>query len=472
MRRTITFAITIAIAAWVALPTTMSASATTVAAPRAASPCSGHATFTLDIASAAKVRIVVGKSKKARPAGTAQAQKLANEISGGDAPTPCDAPVSEWDQATLDEIQGMIDSGDTEGAVQYINDLVDSITVPDASASTTRRAPRNADPCSGFGVSDITLPSDVPFSLGLAAKAQLVGDDAAAIKASAKAIAVLEAFARSGANGQAQTIGDWLRLAAQLQTLGADDALSNQMLANAQGVAKDAYDQYNKAKCRQTKESVNCYFRAAMAMMLLGNEPEPSMKDMQEAAMAAVDLNKGRRPRGCVETYSFQWRMSSQVDSSQYLTMDTGPIVFDAEWGKITSDNTGPLTLSTVKNANCWEKTDEGGWRSSGTADVTGGSFPYRVTGTDIDNTLRLRFLQDGAWRVTGSGNTGCQFLIALADQLLNGFPEALRQGIEMPAGVKTFEFDDISYAYDEPTGLNLKTHWYFSLKLLKSSSR
>ncbi|MFM7210482.1 MAG: hypothetical protein ACKOYQ_00530, partial [Actinomycetota bacterium] len=331
-----------------------------VAATPAAVACIDAVPLAFDVANAARVPIVVGKAKKPRPAGPARAQALANSLADESAPSVCTMPVAEWEQSLLDEIQSYFDAGDTQTALDYLSGAIEGISVPEADATALRNKPRLADACSGFGLSEFDLPSDVPFALALGAKADLLGNDDLAAQALDKARAVMKQFAESGAGGQAQTIGDWLRLAAQLQLLGGDESTSESMLAKAREVAKQSYDEYNRSRCRHTKQTVNCYFKAAMAMMLLGVEPEPSQKDMGEAAAAAAALNLGRRPLGCVETYSFRWRSSWELDNGDYLTMDTGPVTFDAEFGKITSEDRGPLTLSNATNVPCWEAVGDG----------------------------------------------------------------------------------------------------------------
>jgi len=444
-----------------------------VAATPAAAACIDAAPLAFDVANAARVPIVVGKAKKPRPAGPARAQALANSLADENAPSVCTMPVAEWEQSLLDEIQTYFEAGDTQTALDYLSGAIEGISVPEADATALRQKPRLADACSGFGLSDFDLPSDVPFALALGAKAELLGNDDLAAQALDKARAVMKQFAESGAGGQAQTIGDWLRLAAQLQLLGGDESTSESMFAKAREVAKRSYDEYNRSRCRHTKQTVNCYFKAAMAMMLLGVEPEPSQKDMGEAAAAAAALNLGRRPLGCVETYSFRWRSSIELDNGDYLTMDTGPVTFDAEFGKITSEDRGPLTLSNATNVPCWQADDDAddGWAQVGSANVTGGSFPYQVGGTDLDGTLRIRLLQSAAWKVTGSGDLGCQMLIAIFDGLLEAFPQALNQGIEVPAGVKSYGYDEVTHWVHAPTGKTLTARDYFSLKLLKSTT-
>jgi len=444
-----------------------------VAATPAAAACIDAVPLALNVANAARVPIVVGKAKKPRPAGPARAQALANSLADENAPSVCTMPVAEWEQSLLDEIQTYFEAGDTQTALDYLSGAIEGISVPEADATALRQKPRLADACSGFGLSDFDLPSDVPFALALGAKAELLGNDDLAAQALDKARAVMKQFAESGAGGQAQTIGDWLRLAAQLQLLGGDESTSESMFAKAREVAKQSYDEYNRSRCRHTKQTVNCYFKAAMAMMLLGVEPEPSQKDMGEAAAAAAALNLGRRPLGCVETYSFRWRSSIELDNGDYLTMDTGPVTFDAEFGKITSEDRGPLTLSNATNVPCWQADDDAddGWAQVGSANVTGGSFPYQVGGTDLDGTLRIRLLQSAAWKVTGSGDLGCQMLIAIFDGLLEAFPQALNQGIEVPAGVKSYGYDEVTHWVHAPTGKTLTARDYFYLKLLKSTT-
>ena len=436
----------------------------------AAAACIDAAPLAFDVANAARVPIVVGKAKKSRPAGPARAQALADSLTDKNAPSVCTMPVAEWEQSLLDEIQSYFDAGDTQTALDYLSGAIEAIYVPETDPTALRQKPRVADACSGFGLSEFDLPSDVPFALALSAKADLLGNDDLSAQALDKARAVMKQFAESGAGGQAQTIGDWLRLAAQVQLLGGDESTSESMLAKAREVAKQSYSEYNRSRCRHTKQTVNCYFKAAMAMMLLGVEPEPSQKDMGEAAAAAAALNQGRRPLGCVETYSFRWRSSWELDNGDFLTMDTGLVTFDAEFGKIASEDRGPLTLSNATNVPCWEAVDDG-WAQVGLANVTGGSFPYRVAGTDLDGTLRIRLLQNAAWRVAGSGHMGCQLLITMADQLLTAFPQMLNQGIEVPAGVKSYEHDEVTHQFHEPTGKTLTSRWYFSLKLLKSTT-
>ena len=469
MRRSLILLTTAALALSVA-PAAHAANARPMNLQRAADVCPEGFTTDFDIAKAAAVPIVVGKAKKARPAGAARAQQLAKALVDTSAPTVCTMPVAEWDQANLDEIQSLIDAGEIDTAIEYIASAIDGISVPTYGPARRIQSARAADACSGFGMSEFDLPADIALALSLGAKAQLVGDDGLSTQALDKARNIMEKFAESGAGGQAQTIGDWLRLATQIQLLGGDDATADSMFDKARDVAKKSYDEYNRSMCRHTKQTVTCYFKAAMAMMLLGVEPEPSKKDMAEAGSAAAALNMGRRPPGCIETYSFRWRFSWELDNGQFLTMDSGPVVFDAEFGKITSEDKGPLTLSNAENVPCWEKSDDA-WVQSGLANVAGGSFPYRVGGTDLDGTLRIRLFQRAAWKITGDGNMGCQVLIALGEQVLSTFPKMLDQGIEMPAGVKSYEYDDISHQFHEPTGKTLTSHWYFSLKLLKSTS-
>lgn len=476
MKRALAMAVTATVIA-ATVPASVAQASASVREPRSASACVAGAGLTLDLAGAARVPIVVGKARKSKPAGTARAQVLADALLSKGVTTVCDMPLQEWDQASIDEVQTLMDSGDVEGAQQYLRDLVDGIyvpaedatTIPASGAAIRRSVTRSAGVCQGFGMSEIQLPSDIALALKLAEKAQMFGDDAVADTALGKARSIMEGYARSGADGQAATIGDWLRLAQQLQLLGADDALADNMLDNARAVAKQAYDTYNLTRCRHTKESAQCYFKAAMAMELLGVEPSPSMKDMQEASTALVSLNMGRRPPTCVETYAFRAGFSWETETGEYLTMDTGRVVFDAEFGKITSESKGPLVLSSVNNAPCWQKTDDG-WMQVGSATLRGGSFPYWVTGTDLDGTLRVRLMQDAQWKVTASGGADCQFLAEFGSAFLNAFPRVVKEGMPIPAGTKSYEEDNISYQLHEPTGKMLKSHWFFSIQLLKTS--
>lgn len=438
--------------------------------PRSTDVCIDAPPLPLNVAKAAAVRIVVGKSKKARPAGMAMAQQLADTISGRNRPSPCEADLTEWDQQTLDEIQALFETGDVETSLQMLGDFIESIPVPDYGENVLSPAMRDASVCPEFRASTLEAPAELTAVIGADKQAQIMGAEGMSQEARKKIDAILESFITSGAGGAATSIGDWLGLAQLDQSLDGPEGLDRLAIAEAVKIAEQAYDAYNLTKCRQSRDVLDCYFRAAMTLELFSEPPATGGRDNEEAIAAAIERNSGINPKTCKERYLFRIQMSWRAEGGGYLRADTGPIYFTTEGGKITSKSKGPLKLGSLSNVTCWSQQADGSWIRDGLGDITGGEFPYKVTGKDQGRLLNLRVIQSGRWTVDASGSTSCDFLFRLGEQVLNSFPLSLSAGLELPAGNRKFAYTSKSSEVS-PSGEILTNTVTITMKALESES-
>ena len=111
-------------------------------------------------------------------------------------------------------------------------------------------------------------------------------------------------------------------------------------------------------------------------------------------------IKAGKKPRCPVEKYAFRMKFENTIDGGQVMSLDTGRVVFTVKDGTITSQDKGPLILSSAKDQKCYAKRDSGAWTIEGNANLSGGRFPYTVRGTDDGETLNLVLAQQGVWRV------------------------------------------------------------------------
>lgn len=454
------------------------------AAPAAPSPrlfvdlCAQPATLQLDVAAAAALRITPGRGKKMRPAGLVKARALASQLTGG--VNPCTDPLEDY-QDVIAEVQSSIEAGDAQATRELLQYYIESIapyepepdTTP-ASVQIMRRLgfaqPRSAA-CEGFESHDVKAPAEVALGLQLAELASLAGDDDIAQLAIEGAQKSLKNWIESDAGGNATSVPDFISLAASAQLLGLEDEVSAKLIDKAQAVALDSYKGYNVVPCRMTKEKVDCFFKAAMALQLLGSETVSNSqvtKDIESAASAARQIKAGKKPRCGIEKYAFRMKFENTVDNGQVMSFDTGRVVFTVQDGRIASSDRGPLVMSSVTDQACWVKLDDGAWSKEGSANLTGGRFPYTVDGTDDGETLNLVLAQQGSWRVTGSGSLECQMLIALADSFLNAYPQLLREGLPLPAGVSDYEETESGFEFHEPSGETRAWSSYFEFRMLE----
>lgn len=466
----------------VALMATLVVAAPVQAAPAARSyvdPCAQPAPLSLDVEAAASLRITPGRGKKMRPAGLAKARAFATQLTSG--ADPCADPLEDY-QDVLSDIQASIDAGDIEATRELLIYYIESVTPyePDPEPVTLTDQPsavarvataRAAGACEGFESHDVKPPAEIGLALELGQIASLVGDDEVAGLALEAAQKATLKWVESGADGTASSLPDYLRLAHAAMLMALDDEVAEGLLDKARAVALESYKLYNLVPCRMTQEKVDCFFKSAMALTLLGSEAvsdSQMSEDIASAATAARQIKSGKKPRCPVEKYAFRMKFENTVDGGQVMSFDTGRIVFTVKNGAITSQDTGPLILSSAKDQRCYAKRDSGAWLIEGNANLTGGRFPYTVRGTDDGETLNLVLAQQGAWRVTGDGSLECQMLIGLADAFLNAYPRMLNEGFPLPAGISDWEESESGVEFHEPTGENRPWSSYFEFRMLE----
>lgn len=448
---------------------------------RTSRPCTTTKGIALDVAAAAKMLLPPTRGKKPRPVGQARAQALADSlVSGAD---PCTDPPSEYAMTVAADIQALLDEGDLEAARELIRYYVESLLPyepdpepvdPEPGIST--RAVGRAAVCEGFEKHELTPPDEIGVALELGRLAQLVGDEDIAAMAVTEAQSRTQKWVQSGAEGQATSIGDWLGLARMAMILGLDDDVTAPLVDKARGVAEQAYQAYNVIPCRTTPQKLDCFFKSAMTLSLIGSDKitESRISDDVESAIETVKkVKQGKKPRCGIEKYAFRMKFENTTENGETLSFDTGRVVFTVKDGKITSSDTGPLILSSVKNLGCWADYGDG-WFKEGSANVTGGRFPYAVSGTDDGETLTLILAHSGMWKVTSNGGTGgggimgCDLLVKMAEVFLNIFPELLNQGIPLPAGAADYEEADSGFELHRPTGQQLPWSSFFEFRMLE----
>lgn len=447
--------------------------ATAAPASRVIDLCAGAQGIALNVSGAAQVLLPPARGKRPKPAGSARAEALAADLLAGG--NPCTDPLDEYSQYVVDEILAMIDSGDIEGATYSIRSYIEGLAPydpgdDDPGYPTVNRTVR-AGVCEGFERHNVSMPYEVALGLELAKLASMVGDQDIAELAVSQAQAAAQKWAEGGANGEASSVGDWLTLANAAALLALDDAVVQSLIDKARGVAEESYKFYNRLPCRMDQEKLDCFFKAAMAVALIGGSSisdERMSEDLLNAVDTARKIKSGKKPRCTVEKYAFRMKFENEVDNGQMLTFDTGRVVFTVKDGKITSPDKGPLILSTVKDQACYAKRDNSGWVKEGSANLKGGRFPYTVGGTDDGDNLTLILAQQGSWRVTGSGSLECQMLIGLADMFLNAYPRMFAAGLELPAGSVGYDQADSGFEFHEPTGTNRSWSSYFEFRLLE----
>ncbi len=442
-------------------------------------PCAQPAQLTLDLQGAAALRITPGRGKKTRPAGLVKARTLATQLTAG--ADPCADPLEDY-QDLISDVRASIDAGDVDATRELLLYYIESVTPyepdPEVVPTTDQRsvvarlaAARAAAACEGFESHDIKPPAEIGLALELGRLASLVGDEEVANLAIDTAQKITLKWVESAVDGNATSIPDFLGLAKAAALLGLDDEVSQGLIDKARAVALESYKLYNLVPCRMTQEKVDCFFKSAMTLMLLGSDAVSDSQvseDITSAATAARLIKSGKKPRCLVEKYAFRMKFENTVDGGQVLSFDTGRVVFTVKDGAITSRDKGPLIMSSVKDQNCYARRDGGAWTIEGKADFTGGRFPYAVRGTDDGETLTLVLAQQGAWRVTGGGSLECQMLVGLADAFLNVYPRMLAEGFPLPAGISDWERSESGVDFYEPTGENRPWSSYFEFRMLE----
>jgi hypothetical protein len=444
-----------------------------VTQPRVLDLCASAEGLSLDVTSAAGVLLPPVRGKKPKPAGPAKAQALATELVSG--VNPCTDPLDEYALGAIADINQLLDAGDLDGALDLLRYYIEGLRPydPDEGSDVSSRKPgitRQGGVCEGFEKNTLTLPYEVGLGLELAKLASLAGDDDIAADAIQHAQAHAQKWIEGRAEGEATSIPDLLSLANSAALLALDDEVVQALIDEAGAVAVQSYQFYNLLPCRMTKDKLDCFFKAAMAVQLLGDSSisdERMSSDLSQAIETARKIKAGKKPRCTVEKYAFRMMFESTSDRGEKLTFDTGRVVFTVKDGTITSADKGPLILSSVTDAGCWANYGEG-WVKEGSADITGGRFPYKVSGTDDGEMLTLVLAHKGRWKITGTGSLGCEFLFQLADMFYNLFPRLLNEGIPLPAGAVGYEESDSGVEFHEPTGQNLPWSSYFEFRLLE----
>jgi len=440
-------------------------------ATAATTPCDASRIQALDIAAAAKVKAPNGK-KRPKAIGMTVASAVAADLTSGTNTNYCNEPLSADDQSTYDQLSAdyqsvLVGEVTREDFRESLRSTIESNAWVPTNRSA-QKSSRASTTCEGFERHDVNVPASVKLDLELAQLAELAGDSDIAQIAYDSAVTSTEKWAESFADGAATSIPDLLAVLGDLQLLGGSEASEAKVRAKLDQAAKDAYDGYNKSRCRQSKSDLNCFFKAATLIALLGIEPASYYKDTMYQLENARDLARGKKLRCELERYAFRMRMTSDDTAGGKLEFDTGRVVFEVKDGKITSADSGPLVLSTNNNVKCWSKTDSGAWVVEGAANIKGGRFPYKVGGTDSGDVLHLILNQQGEWRVTGNGSVGCQVLEQLADMFLNAFPQSLRApGMELPAGLTDYEGSETSTDVFEPTGETITSTLEFEYRML-----
>ncbi len=152
------------------------------------------------------------------------------------------------------------------------------------------------------------------------------------------------------------------------------------------------------------------------------------------------------------------------------------PIVFTLRNGVIEPGTKGTLTLSGG-TGGCFHKEDgpdgSSHWVRTGDATVTGGSFPFTLSGHEVgNNEVQLLFHQDAHYTINYSGSADCKLLAdalnAWGAHSLNGLNT---EGITLPIGVKYVLIDETSTEYDDATDTTYIDTTHFAMKLLYPKS-
>jgi hypothetical protein len=410
--------------------------------------CAAVFTSPLNLTAASKVMVPHGKSKP-RPAGMASARALARVVLVDTSGNPCTEPLGEGVQENIDNVQAPIDEGDVTAAHDYLMQLAIETTW---TPSSTRRALRAGTACQGFDSHGLKLPEQVRTEIGIARRAQALGNDDVATTAMANAVSIAQAWGDSGADGAATSITDWMGIASKLELIGADQSVIDKARANMTRVAKDAYDQYNKHACRTTINDITCFLKAAQFLAATGSEPSSFAKDVAYQVTNARNLARGKDKLCPVEKYLLRMRFQTDGPEGQTSEFDTGLLTLVVRDHKITSPDAKRLRLVSTGVAHCWSQTDNG-WEVVGSGTVQGGTFPMSVVGVDDGTTLHVRLRQKARISMQISGADMCQ-LAQMGAALMNEFLASLATtGLELPAGEHSEEMSEVTHEVFEPTG-------------------
>jgi hypothetical protein len=411
--------------------------------------CAATFTYPLDLNAAAQVKVPNGK-RKPRPAGLAAARALAAQVLVDTHSNPCTEPLSEEIQETIDSVQDLVNEGEAALAHDYLLQLATEQTW---SAPRTRASLRAAAACDGFTSKGLKLPEEVRTEIGIAQRAQALGYTDVADQAMAKAVSIATEWGNSGAGGEASSIPDWLGIASKLELIGADQAAIDKARASMTKVAKNAYDRYNISSCRATIADVTCFLKAAQFLAMTGSEPATFAKDVAYQVSTARSIRRGNEDPCPVETYLLRITMDSKGGDGQTGHFDTGLMHLKVRDGVITSADRGPLVISSG-TGSCWFQDENGAWQRTGTGNLTGGSFPYRVSGTDDGTLLHVRLVQKATVYAHVNGDVGCEAFLQLGVSLMNEFLAQLgTAGLELPAGAADVDEIQTTYGVFEPTG-------------------
>jgi hypothetical protein len=450
-----------------------------VAAASVSPPCQPGAEIRLDIAAAAKVIALPAKGKKPRPVGQARVRALAKTLRAH--PNPCTDPLDEYGQSIVDDIDRVAASGDVAEALRMMSDFMsdsdgfdegeDVYDEGERVATLSSLRPRGASCGALQDDGSLTPPADIGTALKLAGMAQLLGDEGRSEKLIAWAQQMTRDWVRGYRERADLSLKESLKIAGIAQAMGLDDGVADEFLDRARDRAAEAYELYKVAPCRATKQTLECFVTAAILVELLGGDQISDAQvrgDTAAAAETALKLKAGRQPRCEAERYAFRQKSEIETDTGEFLTLDTGRVIVTIKDGKVTSANTGPLILSSVGPVPCWAQSDDGVWYQDGSATITGGRFPYVVSGRERPTYLTLRLVHQGRWQVSGGGSAACDFLVLLGGGFLNVAPELLRTGIDLPLGEVDLNVTDNLTEYHEPTGRTLRRTEHFEWRLLK----
>jgi hypothetical protein len=403
-------------------------------------------------AAGATVKTLNAKGKSVS-VGRAASDRVIGGIIGGVDGSTCSLPRTTLVEDVVVAVETDIEESGREVGLQTLRDAIASLSYSPSTRTRGKLPDPGTAKCEEFAPSTLAPPDAYMDAIAMALFAGTLGDPALAAEGAAKARSIVESWAESNADGKATTVSDWTNVLDYLQEAGASDFHKDRALVMAQSAAKDAFARYNKSECRSSAKDIECLMKAVIVLKSLGAAPPGADAAVRAGLRAWKDgAGQGKRVKCPLERYQFQMTYTEQGGQRGFSKFDTGLITFEVKDGRITSKDKGPLVI-TGGTGGCYEKIDDV-WMRVGSGTINGGSYPFKVGGTDLGDEFLLQLRPPA--KVTGSfsGAEVCPIFGELGLQFVNSTLASFADpGIELPAGAFNVDESVVSREIYEPTG-------------------
>ncbi len=309
---------------------------------------------------------------------------------------------------------------------------------------------RAAGGCSFDGTRHVSMSDAVGVAddLAVAQAALFGGDDAGATRALDAASAAYQGWVQGGAGG-AQSVGDWIGVAAGAQLLGLE-GVADGAIEHARTAARAALEQAKQLDaCSGSSNDAPCLAKALTLATMLGIDTPADTEALVKLLEADGERAEGKTPNGCE-----QWTLTVEFKASSGTTLRWGPGSFRVD------RRAGTIVDAPGKGAG-WPGelgADEGPCLEEG-VQVGTGSYPpvpfhFSISGSVTSLGFALTLASSEAHiSITVSGPPACQGLGALAEAFVNPLLSSLPLELPVAAGQTSV---DMSAPGDEGSSMSI----------------